>query len=379
MLHDGDATVINRSQEIATPETDALRVCLLTPPGRGALAVVGLWGPDAAGFADLAFTSHGGPLRCRTDGAIAVGCWAAAEGHAGEELVVVRHGADRLEVHCHGGRAAPEAVIATLATLGARPARWQEWPGSTAGIVAREARAALASAGGPRAARILCRQLAGALDREMSRVALLREEGDVAAASMAVDRLLCAARVGLRLARPWRVVLAGAVNAGKSSLVNALAGHARSLVTDRPGTTRDRVEVRIVLGGWEIDLVDVAGTRHDEAAAAAVERAGIARAEEARAAADLVLRVVPAGAGAGHAVPPSRRELLVLSKADLAAPAGAVADGVVVTSALTGAGIELLGARIVERLVPEDVSDPGLLAGAVPFTERQVAALRSRR
>ena len=361
------------------PEPDSVRVCLLTPPGRGALAVVGVWGPNAAAVADRAFTSRGGPVEGRADGSIAVGRWVAADGHAGEELVVVRHAVDRIEVHCHGGTAAPKAVMSALAAFGARPATWQEWPGGASSVVAREARAALVDARGPRAARILCRQLAGSLDREMNRIASLRTAGDEEAARSAVETLLRAARVGLRLVRPWRVVLAGAVNVGKSSLVNALAGHARSLVSQSPGTTRDTVEVRIVLGGWEIDLVDVAGARDDESGAAPVERAGIARAEAARAAADLVLRVVPVDAVAACTASPDGQNLLVISKVD-AAPAGyRVLDGAVATSAVTGSGFDLLAARIVERLVPEDVTDPGLLAGAVPFTARQVEVLRSCR
>jgi hypothetical protein len=91
-----------------------------------------------------------------------------AGGHAGEELVVVRHAVDRIEVHCHGGTAAPEAVIAALVAQGARRKAWQEWPGSDSSIVAREARAAMVDARGPRAARILCRQRLGTQPRWQS-------------------------------------------------------------------------------------------------------------------------------------------------------------------------------------------------------------------
>ena len=88
--------------------------------------------------------------------------------------------------------------------------------------------AALAAVGGPQAAKILCRQLAGALDAELLRLARLAAAGDEAAARTGAARLGRAARVGLRLTQPWRVVVAGRVNAGKSSLVNAIAGHARA-------------------------------------------------------------------------------------------------------------------------------------------------------
>lgn len=339
-------------------------VALLTPPGRGALAVVGVRGDGAAAVVDAAFVPRGGPaLVCRGDGAIAYGSWRATA----EDVVVVRHGPQRLEVHCHGGLAASAAIIASLEFLGARR---EEWTATLAGF-AGEAHAALARVGGPKAARILCRQAAGALDREFTRIARLQDAGRSATAQDACARLRAAARVGLRLLRPWRVVLAGSVNAGKSSLANAIAGHARSIVSPEPGTTRDLVETRVVLHGWEVDLVDVAGER--EAASGTTERAGIARAVAARLQADLVLRVVPGDRPEELPLEPAARELSVLSKADLATtprPAGAMA-----TSTVTGAGIERLIAAIVARLVPEERDDPALLGGAVPFSERQCAAL----
>jgi tRNA modification GTPase len=189
----------------------------------------------------------------------------------------------------------------------------------------------------------------------------------------AVARLLRAARVGLRLSESWRVVVAGPVNAGKSSLVNALAGHARSIVSAQAGTTRDLVTTRLVLGGWDVELVDTAGGRTDLAAASPTERAGIARAAAAAAEADLVLQVVPAGYPPPE---PGPRELVVLTKADLV-PAGSLPSAAAVTSALTGQGIAELEARIVAFLVPEDTADPGLLAGPVPFTPRHREHLRS--
>ena len=85
---------------------------MLTPPGRGALAVVGVAGSGAVGVIDGLFTPHGGsPVALRPDGAICVGRWQSLVAAAGEELVVVRHAADRLEIHCHGGLAAPTAVL----------------------------------------------------------------------------------------------------------------------------------------------------------------------------------------------------------------------------------------------------------------------------
>ena len=87
-----------------------------------------------------------------------------------------------------------------------------------------------------------------------------------------VERLRELVPVAEHLDRPWRVVIAGAPNVGKSSLVNALAGFARSLVSPTAGTTRDVVTTRIALDGWPIELCDTAGQRES---ADAVESAGI--------------------------------------------------------------------------------------------------------
>lgn len=362
----------------STPSA-AVRVALLTPPGRGALAVVGVAGPAAAAAVDRCFEPRGDCVAARADGAICFGRWRSTPDAAGEELVVVRQRADCIEVHCHGGEAAAAAVQASLVAEGAVAVGWVEWLQVTGrSEIELEARVAVAAAGGPKAARILCRQLAGALEKEITRIARLRAAGDRGSAEVATARLLAAARVGVRLTRPWRVVVAGAVNAGKSSLVNALAGHARCIVSAEPGTTRDLVTTRLVLGGWEVDLVDTAGLRNEAADGGdvgAVERAGIARAVAAQAAADLVLRVLASNDATGAIPEPQPGEVLVMTKSDLA---GAARDRVVAdavwTSAVTGAGIEELAARIIERLVPEERDDPGLLAGAVPFTERQVGS-----
>lgn len=349
------------------PGVQPVRVMLLTPPGHGALAVVGVVGEAAAAVVDTLFASRGLPLARRADRAITFGRWRPT----GEELVVVRLAASRVEIHCHGGLAASAAVIEGLHAAGASHGSWQEWLDGTpdAGPCSHEALALLPAAAGPRPAMILSRQAAGLLDAELSRLALVPRPEAVQAAT----RLLAAARVGLRLTRPWRVVLAGSVNAGKSSLMNALAGHARSIVSPLPGTTRDVVVASVVFDGWGVELVDVAGAREATSVTTASEREGISRAAAAREAADLVLRVEPADGG--EPATAAVNELVVRSKSDLT---GAVpAAGAIATSAVTGAGIGDLIAAIVARLVPEEHADPTLLAGAVPVTPRQVEAIET--
>lgn len=381
-----------------------IRVALLSPPGRGALGVVGVAGPEAVALVASLFAAHGKkPLANRPDGALCVGYWVGCRGEADadrlratEEVVVVRRSQTSLEVHCHGGLAASEAVIQSVESRGGVRQSWPEWLAGgpmpvcetdnetlqtsptictktdSESWIEIEAREALCRAGGPKAARIASRQLAGAMERELERLGELVKARDRAAADRLVDRLRRAARIGLRLGRPWRVVMAGAVNAGKSSLVNAMAGYARSLVSAEPGTTRDVLETRLVLDGWEIDLIDTAGLRED--ASSEVECAGIDRAVAAVAAADLVLRISESGSDLSLLC---RGELLVFSKCDLAPAGFAAPPRAIRTSTVTGRGIEELAAAIVRHLVPEEHDDPTLLAGAVPLTDRQMQEIHS--
>ena len=361
------------------------QAALLTPVGRGALAVIAVRGAGARVLVGRFFTPRRGrPVSHDAAGTIRFGRWQHRAGDPGEDVVVSVLAAAELEVHCHGGLAAAEAILASLVAAGAVRLSWEEWiatKGDAEWAIA--ARVALAAVEGVQPARILTRQLAGAWDAQWSRLTALVATGSAGAVRAEAARLLAAARVGLRLGNPWRVVLAGPVNAGKSSLVNALAGHARSIVTPTPGTTRDLVETRLVLGGWELVLVDTAGLRAADAVVDPVERAGMARAVAAAGTADLVLRVVPADAPSPPPAP-GPNDLLVCSKCDLQADPAAVpwsAGGFggthpVATSAATGAGIDRLVAAIVARLVPEEHDDPGLLAGAVPVTPGQVDAVR---
>jgi tRNA modification GTPase len=149
------------------------------------------------------------------------------------------------------------------------------------------------------------------------------------------------------LAEGLRVVLAGPPNTGKSSLLNALVGNEKAIVTPIAGTTRDLIEVRLDLDGMPLNLVDTAGLRSSEDE---VERTGIVRAEAAVAAADLLLWL-----GEPAAAPKMSRSILIHSRADERGPApyGSIATSVKAPGGLLALRSELL-ARCREVLPPPD-------------------------
>ena len=186
------------------------------------------------------------------------------------------------------------------------------------------------------------------------------------------------AAVGLHLLEPWRVVLAGPPNAGKSSLINALVGYRRSIVHDTPGTTRDAVSVSTAFDGWPVELIDTAGLRTSDDS---LEVAGIDRARQQIASADAVLLVFDAAQAwtAELAAMASQfpAAILVHNKVDLLQARNANEDRPpgVATSALDGTGVETLIAKVVSHLILEEPA----AGAAVPFTESLVATLRKAR
>jgi tRNA modification GTPase len=149
---------------------------------------------------------------------------------------------------------------------------------------------------------------------------------------------------GERVRDGYRIAILGPPNAGKSSLLNALARREAAIVSDIPGTTRDVVEIRLVLTGYPVWLADTAGLRK---AADAIEAEGVRRALERAEEADLRLGLVEAGQEPDPALLAAMRpqDLLLRSKIDLAP-----AEGLPGFSAVTGAGLVELEALLAERV-----------------------------
>jgi tRNA modification GTPase len=173
---------------------------------------------------------------------------------------------DELELHLHGN---PSLVERVLAALGG------ETQSDTAQGLERAALELLADAPCEAAARLLLDQAEGALRRELELLLELPDEQ----ARAGLDTLLERARVARFALRPARVLLRGPVNAGKSTLFNALHASERVLVSEQAGTTRDVVRERVQLGEWPVELWDTPGEREQGAPASRaleLERAGLA-------------------------------------------------------------------------------------------------------
>lgn len=345
---------------------------LLTPPGRGAVAVIQVIGPGAAAAIDRCFVAaNAKPLAVQPIDAIRFGRWRHA---GGEEVVVCRTAEQTTEIHCHGGDAASRAVLADLRQEGCRTVGWND--AGSARSLDQEAQAALAECKTDRAAAVLLDQLGGALARAVRQTQETLAAGGDGDAREAVDRLLALAPFGTRLTRGWRVVLAGRPNVGKSSLLNAVVGYQRAIVFDQPGVTRDVVTTATAIDGWPVELSDTAGLRPT---ADHLEAASGDRARDAVASADLVVLVeafgdpTPPGTTSDGdlceslGVPAPAQVLRVANKGDLAAEGGADPRACWRVSATTGEGLNALIAAIGKRLVPEPPA-PGV---AIPFTSRQ--------
>lgn len=327
---------------------------VLTSRGRGAVAVVVVWGPRATEVLRSRFLAASVGWERRPAESLCLGRWGGPEG---EEVLVRRKHEHEVEVHCHGGNAAVEALLASLADAGAPPAAAQAWREiRVADPIRRAAEADLSQAPTERTAAILLDQLRGALGEELARLVLrLRQTPDDAQLPTALEELAETASFGLHLVakRPWRVVLAGPPNVGKSSLLNALAGFSRAIVWDLPGTTRDVVELAAAIDGWPVQLVDMAGLRDGQDP---LEVAGIQRAYQQLEKADVVIAVRAAAAPVPENLRNHRTQatwLRVVNKCDLESEPEREPEELR-TSALTGRGVGDLWSAIRRAIVPRD-------------------------
>lgn len=359
------------------------------PPA--AIAVIRVSGPEAHAAGERLAGSLPEPRGAR------VRTLRDSDGTPLDEALVLRFdgpasatGEDLVEFHCHGSRAVVDAVLNALA--GAQGLR-EALPGEftrrafengridlteaegLADLLEAETesqrRAALAVAGGGLRRQIEAWQRRLIELSASAEVAIdyVDEDADTSGPFLQRDCAALASELAQWLERPrieplkegLRVVVAGPPNSGKSSLVNAIAGTDRAIVTNVPGTTRDHIDVPMAIAGTPIVLTDTAGLRASDDE---VEQIGVARAEELVSASDILLWLgEPADA-------PAHNELILLhARCDLPGRGGAP-HGSLAVSSVTGAGVGQLVERVAaraRRLVPA--------ADAIALNRRQAEAI----
>jgi tRNA modification GTPase len=351
-------------------------VAAATPPGRGGIGIVRISGPITRAIAESMLGHVPQPRHAE------IAVFGDAEGRAIDTGLALFFpaprsftGEDVLELHGHGGPVVMDLIIRRAVELGARPARPGEFSeraflNDKIDLAQAEAIADLIGAGSAEAARAALSSLAGEFSREVTSLTTQIMElrtfveaaidfpdedvefldspavrGRLSGIAESFERIGRAASQGRALSEGLTVVIAGRPNAGKSSLLNALAGHDAAIVTGIPGTTRDLLRERIAIDGLPIHVIDTAGLRDS---GDVIEEEGIRRARAEMRRADLVLYVIDSGAGPLQgeleALPNDPPVLAVWNKTDIAAPR-AGHSGIAI-SALTGAGLPELRERL---------------------------------
>ena len=315
-------------------------------------------------------------------------------------------GEDTAEFQCHGSPTALQAALAACFRRGARQALPGEFTrraflNGRMDLTAAEAVADLIDAESVESAKNAAAQLSGALaagteeiydalreisahyhavldypDEDIEDFVLDSYKGELRRAEEKLTRLLGSFERGRLMTAGIPAAIVGRPNAGKSSLLNALLGYERAIVTDVPGTTRDTIEEKLRLGSVLLRLTDTAGIRETEDA---VERLGVERSRRAMERAALVLAVIDgSGEPTGEDLALLReaercpKAVLVLSKADLEKHAAVPETSLptVTVSSVTGQGLEQLEAQIKE-LFPL----PRVPAGEILTNARQAEAV----
>lgn len=394
-------------------QVDSTIVAIATASGRGGVGVIRLSGSDLLSLAQIL---SGGKtptprLAMYTD-------FLDEQGDAIDNGLMLYFpapksftGEDVIELQGHGGPIVLNMLLKRCLDLGARLAEAGEFTkraflNNKIDLAQAESVADLIDASSQSAARSAVRSLKGvfsaridALVADLIQLRMLveatldfpEEDIDFLAAANAKEKLqtlsknlhlvLESACQGAILRDGMQVVLIGAPNVGKSSLLNALAGDEVAIVTDIAGTTRDTVREEIILAGVPIHIIDTAGLRETEDV---VERIGIERTQAAIEKADVALLLIDPKEGVNAAtekilktLPASLKQLVIYNKIDLTAaqpeyvPRETLAD-IIKLSAKTGAGLGLLKQALLEQVGWQGESEGLFLA-----RERHVQALKT--
>ncbi len=362
----------------------------LTGPGRSAIAVIVVAGDQAANAINQYFRrATPTPMR---PGQIRYGTWlsgsksdavnedAVNKGVAGESVVVTPVADDQFEVHCHGGQAAISVILSDLQDFGVGVASGVQGLGKKP-LLVQEAVSVLVHCTTAKNAAIAMDQVRGAMQDWAAKV-VRRAHTQADSIITEARQMLAYAPMTTHLAEPYRVVLVGAPNVGKSSLTNAILGYSRSITMNTAGTTRDVLHAETVIGGIPIRISDTAGIRQKDEIddADEIEKEGIRRAIEQIETADLVVRVRDPETDFAK-IPDHIKSINVTNKSDLATsglheqPSTQRSQSktqALLVSATTGDGVAALLSEIASELVP--CRPPAGSPAAI--TQRQLETLR---
>ena len=356
-----------------------------TPPGEGAIALIRVSGDGALQVASRIYHGKVKPEDFQSHQQH-LGEIAAGQKVIDQVLMTIHRapstytGEDMVEVSCHGGTLVTARVLEACLQAGARPARPGEFTeraflNGKLDLTQAEAVIDLIRAKTDLALRSATEQLEGKLGHrikairdglialtanaeaaiDFSEEGIAPDEGEAMLARLEmilsqIAALLATAEQGRIWREGVRVVIYGAPNAGKSSLLNHLLGYDRAIVSETPGTTRDTIEEVINLRGVPIRLLDTAGLRHSTGQ---VERAGIERTEKSLQTADVLLHIAdrnaarPADFGERAA---NGSEMILLNKSDLPEHPDWEAVAALRLSCMTGHGIDQLEEALLARI-----------------------------